>query len=455
MLPRREEAVGLANYAELVADDIFWRAVRNTITWACTSPLVEVSIALLLALALYARVPGARFFRVAWFTPVLMSYVVVGILWLWIYNFDWGPVNVALRALGLGGWTKAWLGDPKTALPSLIFVTSWMWVGFNMVVLLAALHSLPKEVIEAAELDNCGWGGKLVFVILPLIRATLLNLIVLSFIGKMKIFDLVWITTKGNPLWATETVSTYVYKRAFEWTTFDLGYPSTIAAVWFVIVLAAVLTLTWAVPAAREARVLRRRMPALKRALLLLLLCLYTSFAAGPFVWAAMMSLRTTTEIHRNHFGLPSPAHWEKFSEAWFNSNYGIYFANSSQIVVSRRPDPDARRLDGRALPGPLQVPAQPRDLLHPVLDHHLPPADHHHLAVPDPGAVRALQHQGRPDAGLCGDPAAAHDLHPRELLCAHPLGPVRRRAHGRLFGLGDLLARELCRSRCRPWRPR
>ena len=80
----------------------------------------------------------------------------------------------------------------------------------------------------------------------PLIRATLLNLIVLSFIGKMKIFDLVWITTKGNPLWATETVSTYVYKRAFEWTTFDLGYPSTIATVWFVIVLTTVLILTGA-----------------------------------------------------------------------------------------------------------------------------------------------------------------------------------------------------------------
>jgi multiple sugar transport system permease protein/raffinose/stachyose/melibiose transport system permease protein len=80
-------------------------------------------------------------------------------------------------------------------------------------------------VIEAAELDNCGWGQKLVFVILPLVKPTLLNLIVLSFIGKMKIFDLVWITTKGGPLWSTETVSTYVYKRAFEWSTFDLGYP--------------------------------------------------------------------------------------------------------------------------------------------------------------------------------------------------------------------------------------
>jgi ABC-type sugar transport system permease subunit len=120
-----------------------------------------------------------------------------------------------------------------------------MWTGFNMVVLLAALHSLPPEVIEAAELDNCGWAAKLWYVIVPLIKPTLLNLLVLSFIGKMKIFDLVWITTKGGPLWSTETVSTYLYKRAFEWSTFDLGYPSTIAAVWFVIVLAAVLTLTW------------------------------------------------------------------------------------------------------------------------------------------------------------------------------------------------------------------
>ena len=143
-------------------DDIFWRAVRNTFIWACTSPLAEVSIALLLALALYAKIPGARFFRVAWFTPVLMSYVVVGILWVWIYNYDWGAANVAPACARARRPRQAWIGDPKIALPSLIFVTSWMWTGFNMVVLLAALHSLPSEVIEAAELDNCGWGGKLV-----------------------------------------------------------------------------------------------------------------------------------------------------------------------------------------------------------------------------------------------------------------------------------------------------
>ncbi|MGH8314687.1 MAG: carbohydrate ABC transporter permease [Steroidobacterales bacterium] len=241
-----EEWVGLANlHAILARDATFWKAVGNTLTWALVAPLFEVSLGLLLALALYARVPFARFFRVAWFTPVLISYVVVGILWVWIYNYDWGAANAMLRFVGLDGLARVWLGKPDTALPALIFVTTWMWTGFNMVVLLAALSSLPSEVLEAAELDSCGWSGKLAFVIVPLVRPTILNLVVLSFIGKMKIFDLVWITTQGGPLWSTETVSTYVYKRAFEWSTFDLGYPSAIASIWFVFVLAGVLLLTW------------------------------------------------------------------------------------------------------------------------------------------------------------------------------------------------------------------
>jgi raffinose/stachyose/melibiose transport system permease protein len=246
VLPGRPNAfIGSENYIQLFNDGFFWQAVKNTLVWAFTAPLLEQVLAILLALALYAKIPGARFFRIVWFTPVLMSFVVVGIIWMWIFNYDWGVVNVILRALGLGGWVHSWLGEPSTALPSLIFVTTWMWTGFNMVVLLAALHSLPSEVLEAAELDNCSWMKKLWFVIIPLIRPTILNLVVLSFVGKMKVFDLVWIMTKGGPLWSTETVSTYVYKRAFEWNTFDLGYPCAIASVWFLIVLAGVLLLTF------------------------------------------------------------------------------------------------------------------------------------------------------------------------------------------------------------------
>lgn len=242
--PAGETFVGLRNYADLLLrDDTIWVAVRNTLVWAAVSPLFEVGIALLLAFALYSKVPGARFFRLAWFTPVLMSYVVVGVIWMWIYNNDWGVVNVVLRAVGLSHWARPWLGDPATALPAVMLITTWMWAGFNMVVLLAALHALPSEVMEAADLDNCGWLAKIRFVVVPMILPTLVNLLILSFVGKMKIFDLVWVTTRGGPLWATETVSTYTYKRAFEWSTFDLGYPSAIAVVWFVIIIAVVVGL--------------------------------------------------------------------------------------------------------------------------------------------------------------------------------------------------------------------
>lgn len=231
------EFVGLAHFAEVFRDATFLAAVRNTAIWSTIAPFFDVGTGLLLALCLYAGVPFARFLRVAWFAPVLLSYVVVGIMWVWIYNYDWGVVNVALRNLGLGHWAHAWIGDPNFALASLMVTHAWKWAGFNMVVCLAALHSLPSEVLEAAELDNCGWWDKLVHVIIPMLWPTLLNLYILAFIGKMKVFDLVWVMTEGGPMWSTETVSTYVYKRAFNWNTFDLGYPSAIAVVWFFVVV--------------------------------------------------------------------------------------------------------------------------------------------------------------------------------------------------------------------------
>jgi ABC-type sugar transport system permease subunit len=114
-----------------------------------------------------------------------------------------------------------------------------------MVVCLAALSSLPREVIEAADLDNCGWFAKLVHIEIPMLKTTLVSLLILAFIGKMKIFDLVWIMTKGGPLWSTETLATYTFKRAFEWSTLDLGYPSAIAVLSFVLVVVFVLGLSW------------------------------------------------------------------------------------------------------------------------------------------------------------------------------------------------------------------
>ena len=246
-----EEFVGLANFAGLLHSDlVFWKAVGNTAIFAIVATIADVLGGLLLALCLFSRAPFASLLRLVWFTPVLMSYVVVGIIWVWIYDYDWGLANAILHRLGLGAYEQSWLGDPRTALWSVMVTHIWKWLGFNMIIFLAALYALPSEVLGAAELDNCGWLAKLVYIVIPMLRPTIVNLLVLSFIGKMMIFDLVWIMTGGGPLWSTETVSTYVYKRAFDWNTFDLGYPSAIAVLWFVIILVFVVVMT---------RLLRRR----------------------------------------------------------------------------------------------------------------------------------------------------------------------------------------------------
>jgi ABC-type sugar transport system permease subunit len=239
------EFVGLANFRELLSvDPVFWKAVGNTAIFTVFGTLADVLGGLLLALCLFSGAPFAKALRVVWFTPVLMSYVVVGIIWVWIYDYDWGLANLVLRWLGLGAYEQSWLGNPATALWSVMVTHIWKWLGFNMIIFMAALYALPGEVLGAAELDNCGWFAKLVYIIIPMLRGTIVNLTVLSFVGKMMIFDLIWIMTGGGPLWSTETVSTYVYKRAFDWNTFDLGYPSAIAVLWFFIILVFVVVMT-------------------------------------------------------------------------------------------------------------------------------------------------------------------------------------------------------------------
>jgi ABC-type sugar transport system permease subunit len=141
-----------------------------------------------------------------------------------------------LRAVGLGEYAQAWLASPTTALPALILVTTWMFAGLNMVVLLAAIAAVPPDYLDAARVDGAGSFRRVVHILVPLLRPTLVNLAILDFIGKMKQFGLVWVMTRGGPMWGTETVATYVVKRAFEWKTLDLGYPSAIAVLWFVII---------------------------------------------------------------------------------------------------------------------------------------------------------------------------------------------------------------------------
>ena len=154
--------VGLHNFTDLLTHDhVFWKAVGNTALFALVGTVADVAGGLLLALCLFSKAPLARVWRIVWFTPVLMSYVVVGIIWVWIYDYDWGALNLVLRWLGLGQLEHSWLGDPKTALWAVLVTHLWKWLGFNMIICLAALYALPDEVLGAAELDYCGWWAKL------------------------------------------------------------------------------------------------------------------------------------------------------------------------------------------------------------------------------------------------------------------------------------------------------
>ena len=229
--------VGLENFRQIVTEDgVFWIAARNSLTWGLVASTIDIPLALVLALILHSKVPFARFFRTIWFTPMLLSYPVVGVIWLWVYNYDWGVANLILRAIGMGRYVQPWLSSPTTALPALILVTSWMFAGFNMVVMLAAIHAIPMEYLEAARIDGAGTWHRVIYVVVPLLRPTMVNLAILDFIGKMKQFALVWVMTRGGPMWSTETMATYVMKRAFAWKTLDLGYPSAIAVLWFIII---------------------------------------------------------------------------------------------------------------------------------------------------------------------------------------------------------------------------
>ena len=239
------EFVGFEHFREiLTGDEVFWRSARNSLTWAVVAPCIDIPLALALAFLLHSRIPFARFFRTVWFTPLLMSYPVVGVIWLWVYNYDWGMANLVLRAIGLGEYAQAWLASPTTALPALILVTTWLFAGFNMVVMLAAIHAIPEDYLDAARVDGATGWRRTRHILVPLLRPTIVNLAILDFIGKMKQFALVWVMTRGGPMWGTETVATYVIKRAFEWKTLDLGYPSAIAVIWFVIIFGLSIGLT-------------------------------------------------------------------------------------------------------------------------------------------------------------------------------------------------------------------
>lgn len=229
--------IGLDNWTRLVQDRIFWRAFGNNLTVVALSIAIQMPIGMLLAIVLErgGRQFLFRIFKTIWFFPLLMSSVAIGILFKYIYDPSFGLINTFFRSVGLDNFARSWLGDPSVALFAVIAVICWQYIPFYMILFLAALNGIPEDLREAALIDGANERDYYFRIAIPLVRGTVRTAIVLSLIGSLKYFDLIWVMTEGGPNNASELMATYMYKRAFP--SFDMGYGSTIAAALFIIVM--------------------------------------------------------------------------------------------------------------------------------------------------------------------------------------------------------------------------
>ncbi len=221
--------VGLRNYADLLGDAAFRTAILNSLILIVFYAVLPLLIGMVAAAILRrGQVRGMGFFRTVIFLPQVVALVVVAVTWRQIYAPD-GPLNQALRAIGLDGLARGWLGDPGAALPAVGFIGTWVQTGLVMVLLLAGMSRIPRELYEAARLDGAGPIREFFAVTLPAIRGEIVVSLVLTIIAALKTFDLIYMTTAGGPGRATTVPSYEVYQRAFELR--DVGSASAVALV--------------------------------------------------------------------------------------------------------------------------------------------------------------------------------------------------------------------------------
>lgn len=220
--------VGLDNYFMLFNDDQAVRAVRNTLLLALIVTVFENVIGLALALAINAKLKSRNLLRVVFFMPVVILSVVVAFVWQFIFTPS-GPINEVLRGIGLESLAQNWLGDPKLALGSISVIMIWQFSGYAMVIYLAGLQSVPAEQLEAASLDGAGPVARFWYVVRPLLAPALTVNVLLALIRGLMSFDQIWVTTQGGPARSTETLSTLVYRNAFQFG--ELGYSAALAVV--------------------------------------------------------------------------------------------------------------------------------------------------------------------------------------------------------------------------------
>ena len=228
--------VGLDNFKQILSDQVFMKAAVNAALIVVLSLAVQLPLALALSIMVGRDLPGRAFFRMIFFMPYVLSEVITAIIWLSLFSPDpeRGLIN-ALLILIPGGQAQNFLGDTNVVMACVFVVLTWKYFGLHMLLDMAGLQNIPREIEEAAMIDGADRWQTVWYVTIPLLRSTLLTSVYLSVLGSLTQFNLIWIMTRGGPVNASEVMATYMYRYAF--VRFQLGYGSAVALVMLAICL--------------------------------------------------------------------------------------------------------------------------------------------------------------------------------------------------------------------------
>jgi raffinose/stachyose/melibiose transport system permease protein len=227
---RAWEPAGFSNYSRAFADPIFWTALKNNMIIVLGSITFQIGIGTILAAILDRGLPrSATVFRTIIFAPMVVSAVAVALIWQVILDPNVGALNAIIKGIGLNPPTLGWLGDPNISIWIVLMIACWQYTGFMMVLILAGLQGIPKELYEAASLDGARGLKAFRHITLPSIRNVLIVAVLITTIGGFKVFDLIYATTQGGPANATQVLGTYIYLQAFNLG--NMGYANAISVV--------------------------------------------------------------------------------------------------------------------------------------------------------------------------------------------------------------------------------
>lgn len=230
--------IGFKNFIRFFSEKQSLIALKNNLFWLLLFVFIPIPIGLLIAMFFNSPYKGTKIFKTLFYLPMTLSFAIIGTIWMWIYNPNFGVLNTILRIIGLGSLAKEWLGDERYMTGALIVVGIWRQVPYVMILYLAGLKNVPSELIEASMVDGANSFQRFKYIIIPTLKPATIVAITISIIDSLRTFDIVYVMTNTKAR-AAETLATYMYTNSFSYSNF--GFGSAISVIQFIITLSFIL----------------------------------------------------------------------------------------------------------------------------------------------------------------------------------------------------------------------